>query len=127
MRLALAARAHAWMAKQAKAAPDTKVFAMGDFGANSGDRRYGAAGLVRSGDPYPGDTVDRLMAPKADDAKAVGGQAISLTQALFVEGLPPGVYPHSDRIYVWADGTPSFGDATARREQLRFARLSARR
>lgn len=111
MRLALAARARAWMAQEAREAPDTKIFAMGDFGVADGHDGYATASLAQADDREAADALDRLMQAADPDRKAAMGRTVNLTRALFEEGLAPGVYPHSDRIYLRTSGAQSFGDA----------------
>lgn len=111
MRMALAARARVWMATEVKRAPESHVFAMGDFGLDAGRTSLHVSVPASSSGADHGDAIDLLMGPEDATSTAAGGHALSLTHALFMEGLPPGVYPHSDRIFVWANGPQSFGNA----------------
>lgn len=110
MRRVLAGAAHAWMAAEHKRDQTYHLFAMGDFGFDPGV----SSAAVREGrldGPDSGDSVDRIMRGEVSNSGAPGRGAVSLTHQMFERGLSPGVFPHSDRIFLWQDGLQAFGPA----------------
>lgn len=112
MRGALATAAHQWMVIEHKNDPDHNVLAMGDFGFGPGGHavRSADAGAMAAVDG--GDSVDRLMLNAVSDPSGRHAGAASLTHHLFAEGLSPGVFPHSDRVYALQSGPMTFGPAS---------------
>jgi hypothetical protein len=103
MRQAIAASAKVWIGRKRAQFENDAVLAMGDFAVNPGIEST-AQEPIEASQSSGTDTVDGLFLGGASGAR-------DLTRNLLAEGVAPGVFPHSDRIYLWSAGPPAFGSA----------------
>ena len=103
MRRAIVASAKAWVVRERAQFDGYAFLAMGDFAVNPGVETT-AEEPAQMGAQPDADAVDALL---------IGGPsgAINLTSNLLAEGAAPGVFPHSDRIYLWSSVPDAFGVA----------------
>lgn len=106
MRATLAGAAGLWMAKQKARYKNDHVFAAGDFG-----RDDETADQPPPADRSIADAIDGVIRNGGRDGTHNAGTPVSLTHSLFAQGAAPGIFPHSDRIYLWTDGVEGFGPA----------------